>query len=86
MLCLTKSRCLVIFSMMAMTPSASQASVAYTYDGLGRVATALYDNNLCLSYTYDANGNRTARVVTAAGSPNSPVWGTGVWGCFRWSS
>ena len=70
----------------ALSPSSTQASVIYTYDAVGRVATALYDNNVCVVYTYDANGNRTARTITAGGAPTTAVWGTGVWGCFRWST
>lgn len=66
--------------------SVASASVVYTYDSVGRVTTALYDNNVCVVYTYDANGNRTSQVVNAAGPGNSTVWGTGVYGCFHWSS
>lgn len=59
---------------------AVNGSVAYTYDALGRIATASYDTGVCVAYTYDPNGNRTAQkiLVTSAGS-------TGVWGCFNWN-
>jgi YD repeat-containing protein len=66
--------------------STSTASAQYTYDQLGRVTTALYDNGTCIAYTYDANGNRTAQSFTTSGTPASPVWGSGVWGCFPWTS
>lgn len=65
---------------------AATASVTYTYDQLGRVTTALYDNGTCTAYTYDANGNRTAQSFVTSGTPASPVWGSGVWGCFPWTS
>lgn len=65
---------------------ASNTSVKYTYDPLGRVTTALYDNGTCIAYTYDANGNRTAQSFTTSGTPASPIWGSGVWGCFPWTS
>ncbi len=66
--------------------SMSSASVVYTYDSVGRITSALYDNDVCVVYSYDANGNRTSQVINAAGSPNTPTWGTGIFGCFRWSS
>jgi uncharacterized protein RhaS with RHS repeats len=60
-------------------------SVSYTYDRLGRVRTAVYDNGLCVAYAYDANGNRTSQVGTLGGTPAQAVWGTGEWGCFTWT-
>ena len=59
---------------------AANGSVAYTYDALGRVIAASYDTGVCITYTYDANGNRLSEkiIVVAAGT-------TGVWGCFRWN-
>jgi len=61
------------------------SSVTYTYDLLGRVTTAVYDNGLCVAYAYDANGNRTSQTNTMSGGPGSPIWGSGVWGCFVWT-
>lgn len=60
--------------------SSQSGNVIYTYDPLGRIATASYDTGVCITYTYDANGSRTSQkiLVTAAGS-------TGVWGCFKWN-
>ena len=60
---------------------AANGSVAYTYDALGRVATAKYDTGVCILYTYDANGNRLSETIniTTGGT-------TGVWGCFNWNS
>lgn len=66
-------------------PRNGHASVLYTYDQLGRVTTALYDNGTCIAYSYDANGNRLSQTNTASGSPESPTWGSGVWGCFIWT-
>jgi YD repeat-containing protein len=63
----------------------AQTVIRYTYDRAGRVTTALYDNGTCAIYTYDANGNRTAKIVLAAGSQNTSTWGTGQFGCFTWS-
>jgi YD repeat-containing protein len=62
------------------------ASALYTYDAVGRVTSALYDNGTCVAYLYDANGNRTSQNTTLSGTPVSPVWGSGVWGCFAWTA
>ena len=58
------------------------SSATFTYDLAGRVGAILYDNGMCVAYTYDAAGNRTAQ--TNATAP-SPAWGTGTWGCFSWT-
>lgn len=65
--------------------SAATGSVTYTYDALGRITTARYDTGVCIAYQYDANGNRTSQSVFVGGSPLTPTWGTGVWGCFVWT-
>ncbi len=65
---------------------AANGSAAYTYDPLGRVTTILYDTGVCVVYTYDANGNRTAQTINVGGAPTTSVWNAGVWGCFNWSS
>ena len=61
-------------------------SSSITYDIVGRVTTALYDNGLCVVYSYDANGNRTSQVNAVSGGSGPPVWGISVYGCFNWSS
>ena len=77
---------LLLISLGAVSADATTASVTYSYDQLGRVTTAIYDNGTCVAYSYDANGNRTAQTITASGTPVSPVWGSGVWGCFPWTA
>jgi carbohydrate-selective porin OprB len=69
----------------AMPAEAATASVRYTYDQLGRVATALYDNGVCVVYNYDANGNRTAQTNTAFSGPQPMIWRARVWGCGLWT-
>jgi YD repeat-containing protein len=66
-------------------PVRVDASASYVYDQLGRLTNALYDNGTCVSYQYDPSGNRTSQNITASGPANSPNWGAGVWGCFRWT-
>jgi hypothetical protein len=78
-----KTAVLALLAMLA--SNTAEATVVYTYDQLGRITTALYDNGLCIMYTYDANGNRTSQTNTASGAPQTPTWGTGVWGCFAWT-
>jgi len=65
---------------------AASASITYGYDELGRVTTALYDNGTCIVYTYDAVGNRTSQTNSTAAGPQTPIWGTGSWGCFQWAA
>lgn len=64
--------------------TADAASVVYTYDTMGRIRTASYDNGVCVTYSYDANGNRTAQ-SNVSGSSGTPTWGSGIWGCFPWT-
>jgi len=40
------------------------SGITYTYDALGRVITATYDNGTQIFYNYDAAGNRTTQSVT----------------------
>lgn len=39
----------------------------------------------CIVYTYDANGNRQSQTITVSGGGMTPTWGTGTWGCFKWT-
>lgn len=75
----------LLASMGVMSADAATASASYTYDQVGRVTTALYDNGVCVAYVYDANGNRTSQTNSISGAPESPAWGSGVWGCFPWT-
>lgn len=40
--------------------------------------------DLCVTYSYDANGNRIAQSSHVFGTPGA-VWGSGVYGCFNWT-
>jgi YD repeat-containing protein len=66
-------------------PTEADSSSNLTYDVVGRVATSLYDNNSCVAYGYDANGNRTSQTNTIESTPESATWGSGVLGCFKWT-
>ena len=72
----------VSFAVLTMgNAEAATASVSYSYDLLGRINAARYDNGVCVVYAYDPVGNRTSQLNTT----ESPIWGTGVWDCFVWS-
>jgi len=70
---------------LSSTLAGVSSAVDYAYDPNGRVTSALYDNGLCVLYTYDANGNRTAQTNTVASTPETATWGTGSLGCFKWT-
>lgn len=76
---------LATFSAGILVPESGNASAVYTYDQLGRLSTALYDNGTCVAYLYDASGNRTSQSITLSSGPETPIWGTGTWGCFSWT-
>lgn len=52
--------------------SLAHAATTYTYDDLGRLSTATYDNGRMITYTYDAAGNRTQVVVLNGSQATSP--------------
>lgn len=49
---------------------AAAGVLTYTYDSLGRVATAVHPNGVTVTYAYDAAGNRTG--VTRGAPPPPP--------------
>lgn len=66
--------CLAIVALTMVTsiePAWAGETIAYTYDALGRLTTAVHsgsaNNGLQQSYSYDKAGNRTN--VTVTGSP-----------------
>ncbi len=68
----------MLFGLWAAEPAHSaNGSVGYTYDALGRLTTVSYDTGVCITYTYDANGNRLSEKILVSPS--------GVWGCFSWN-
>lgn len=75
----------VLYAIGVLIPDRILASTTFSYDPLGRLTTAAYDNGACIAYSYDANGNRTSQINTTGGGPVSAVWGAGKWGCMRWA-
>lgn len=54
-----------------LTSSAAIGATTYTYDALGRLSTATYDNGKQVIYSYDPAGNRT-QVVTQTATNQPP--------------
>jgi len=50
-------------ALMVVQPAVA-ATITFTYDALGRLATVTYPNGTVVTYSYDSVGNRTARAVT----------------------
>ncbi len=48
-------------------------------------ATLITSGSLCITYEYDANGNRTSLSTFTFGTP-APNWGSGIFGCFNFTS
>lgn len=76
---------IILALLMPSSIFASTISVIYTYDIMGRVATALYSNNICVVYIYDGNGNRTSQIFNTSSGPGTATWGSDAWGCFKWT-
>lgn len=54
--------------MSSVLSSAYAATVQYSYDSLGRLTAAAYDNGTTVTYTYDPAGNLLRKVVAPAGT------------------
>ena len=55
--------------------TAQAGAITYVYDQLGRLKRVTYPSGAAVEYSYDANGNRTAYVVTGSTNPppTSPI-------------
>lgn len=57
--------CLTLaFGLVATTPLWA-GSATYSYDNLGQLTQIAYGDGTTITYTYDKNGNRVTRAVTA---------------------
>ena len=66
-------------------PSSAHANglLLFGPQGAQSVLLLLSSGSLCVQFTYDLNGNRTAQSVGTVSS--APVlWGAGNYGCFLW--
>lgn len=62
------------------TTASAAPQVTYTYDALGRLATAVYSNGKTIVYSYDKAGNRTSTVIVTTAKWGSFTWGSASWG------
>lgn len=77
--------CTFIFIFLSEGCLVAEATISYSYDRLGRLTSAAYENGVCLTYSYDANGNRT--VISSIIAPvGPPTWGAAPFGCFNWTA
>ncbi|MDN5836691.1 MAG: RHS repeat protein [Nitrosospira sp.] len=76
----------VLLTGATVIPTGANSSASYGYDEVGRLRSALYDNGLCVAYAYDQVGNRTSQANTLNDAPEQAVWGSGSWGCFKWTA
>ncbi len=53
---------------------------------MGRIRTALYDNNSCIVYNYDSVGNLISQTNDLPPQSTLPLWGSVTWGSYTWSS
>ena len=55
----------LLFLLLTYSVSVQAIIINYTYNALGHVTSATYDNGVVIRYTYDALGQRLTKVVTA---------------------
>lgn len=66
--------CTALLLIVAVVPNVSRASnVTYEYDTQGRVSKATYQNGTYVEYSYNANGSRTAALVTVPPDVTPPT-------------
>jgi YD repeat-containing protein len=63
----------MIVSLTVCTSHAVLNSVSYQYDALGRLTNERRSNGSTIAYTYDVNGNRTARIVSTTPDTIAPT-------------
>ncbi|WP_398467565.1 RHS repeat domain-containing protein [Tardiphaga sp.] len=52
--------------LLVSTDVSANASISYTYDQRGRLASVTYVNGTTITYSYDNAGNRTSRVTVVS--------------------
>jgi len=75
----------VLAPLICLGPNPVFAATSYLYDPVGHLTAVIYDNGVCVTYSYDANGNRISS-NTATNATGSLTWGSGSWGCTTWTS
>lgn len=80
------SKFLAIFgvSFSAVSPAMAQpAVVTMVMQPPASIVAMASASSLCISITYDKNGNRVSQTVGNV-TTNTTIWGSGTYGCFVW--
>ena len=79
------ARLTCLASLQLALTSTAQASTGMLFNSSLLVALqSMGSQNICVAYSYDHNGNVTARSNVTFGLQGT--WGTAVFGCFTWAS
>ena len=70
------------FLLAASNVEAAGGNASYTYDALGRVTSANFDDGAIILYSFDAAGNRTSQITNI--NTTSATWGSFNWGSALW--
>lgn len=69
---------------LPLAASAEANSIARINSQMLMLIQSVSGPNLCISYTYDGNGNVLLKANSAFGPQAS--WGTSTYGCFAWTA
>jgi hypothetical protein len=86
--CYRRMVCLVIALsglQMALAVPAHASSLMVLGGSMSASLMMFINPNLCITYSYDLNGNRTAQTNATYGTPGT-TWGSAVYACFDWTS
>lgn len=75
---------LSIFIAFWLSSAVKAENVIYSYDALGRLASASYNTGVIIIYSYDLNGNRTSQTVNI--NITQGTWGAFNWGAALWKT
>jgi hypothetical protein len=65
--------------------ASAQSHLLFNLQASQAMLLLIQAGSVCVTYVYDANGNRTAQSVTTIGA-GPTQWGAGTYGCFVWSA
>ncbi len=74
---------LCVFQLIPTTPGKAAGLVLMNSEMLALIQI-IGSQNLCITYSYDHNGNIVTRNNLAYGAQGT--WGSSVYGCFNWTS
>ena len=79
-------RCLAVAlaAQLALISPAHAASSVLINSQMLALFQAIGTPNICVTYTYDLNGNRKTQNSMLWGAPGT-TWGSAIYGCFSWT-